>query len=340
MIRHAGPVESLRRIRRALLVLAAVLVVGTAGYLLLGFSLLDALYQTVTTVATVGFREVNPLDSAGKIFTMALIAAGVGAVLYNLTVIFEAVTEGHLRNQLRRARMDRAIENANGHVVLCGFGRVGRSAAQHLLGTGTEVVAVDRDPSRFEEVPTGLLHLTGDVTVDEVLRNAGIERARGVIVALDTDTDTVYATLSARALNPDAVVVSRASTEEAKQKVELAGATRAVNPQGIGGRRMAVYALQPEVSDFLDVVMHDEGLDFRLRQFRIEPGSALSGRTVGEVDLAGRTGALLLAIRSASEQAFHPSPDVGVRLPAEAVLIVLGTQSELDAVEELARSGR
>lgn len=330
---------SLRSIRRAVLVLAGVIVFGTVGYLLLGFSLMGALYQTVTTVSTVGFREVEEFGPAEQVFTMVLIACGVGAVLYNLGVVFEAVTEGHLKDQLRRRRMDREIDRMSGHVVVFGFGRVGRAAYEHLRQTDGDVVVVDRDREQFAHLPEGSPHVIGDVTDDDVLRAAGVDRARSVIVALDSDADTVYATLSARALGPDLVVVSRASSPDARRKIELAGASRVVNPQGIGGRRMAVYALQPEVSEFLDVVVHDEGLDFQLREVHVEDSSPLRDRTVGQVDLPGTTGALLLALRQAPGEPFRPSPGADEPLPAGAVLIVLGTSAELDAVGELVRGG-
>ena len=236
-MRFAGPMESLRRIRNALLGLLAVTILGTVGYMVLRFTFLEALYQTVTTVATVGFREVRPLTPAGQIFTITLIFVGVGVVLYNLSVILEAVTEGHLRAYLERRQMDRAIENLSGHVIIAGYGRVGHSAADHLVATGHQVVVVDSDPERLNGLDPGILQLCGDVNDDAVLRAAGIDRARALIAALETDADTVYVTLSARAIRSDLVIISRARTDDSRAKLRLAGATRAINPQRIGGRR-------------------------------------------------------------------------------------------------------
>jgi voltage-gated potassium channel len=335
--RFAGWVESLRRIRRALLALAAVTIFGTAGYLLLGFTALEAVYQTVTTVATVGFREVRPLSPAGQLFTMVLIVLGVGTVLYNLSVILEAVTEGHLREHLERRRMDKDIAAMSGHVIICGYGRVGRAAAEFLAASGYQVVVVDNDAARLAQPGPGLgHHLCGDVTDDAVLRAAGIDRARALIAALDTDTDTVYVTLSARAIRPELVIVSRARTTEAKAKMLLAGASRAINPQRIGGRRMAVFALQPDVAEFLDVVMHDEDLDFRIQQVHVGDDSSLVGHTLGELRVQERTGALLLALRAGTGDPFEPHPAAETVVPPGAVLIALGTPAELD---ELARLG-
>ena len=336
-MRLSGRVESLRRIQRALLALAAVTIFGTVGYLLLGFAPLEALYQTVTTVATVGFREVRPLSPAGQIFTMVLIVLGVGTVLYNLSVILEAVTEGHLREHLERRRMDKDIAAMSEHVIICGYGRVGRAAAEFLAASGYQVVVVDNDAARLQQLGHGLsYHLCGDVTDDAVLRDAGIDRARALIAALDTDTDTVYVTLSARAIRPDLVIISRARTTEAKAKMLLAGASRAINPQRIGGRRMAVFALQPDVAEFLDVVMHDEDLDFRIQQVHVGDGSSLVGHSLGELRVQERTGALLLAIRRGAGQPFEPHPPGDTVIPPGAVLIALGTPGEL---VELSRLG-
>jgi voltage-gated potassium channel len=327
--------ESLRRITSALIALLAVTVLGTVGYLTLGFTLLEALYQTVTTVATVGFREVRPLTPAGEIFTIVLILLGVGTVLYNLGVILEAVTEGHLRQHLERRHMDRVIRAMRGHVIICGYGRVGRSAADYLVATGHQVVVVDNDPARLELLGKGLTHLCGDVTDDAVLADAGIERARALIAALNTDADTVYVTLSARAMRSDLVIIARARTTDSKAKLLLAGASRAINPQRIGGRRMAAFALHPDVAEFLDVVMHDEDLDFRIEEVHVEAGSSLAGRSVGELDLRGRTGALLLAIRRGTGQQFEPNPPGDVIVPPDSVLIALGTGAELHRLSRL-----
>ena len=334
-MRLADPMGGLRRINRAVLALAVVTLLGTVGYLLLGFTPLEAMYQTVTTVATVGFREVKPLTPAGMVFTMVLIVVRVGTVLYNLRMILEAVTEGHLRQFLERRRMDQRIAAMRGHVIICGHGRVGRSAREYLVGNGYDVVVIDRDPHRVEGLD--VVHIVGDVTDDAVLREAGIEHARALVAALETDADTVYLTLSARAMCPDLTIVARARTTDSKNKLVLAGATRAVNPQRIGGRRMAVFALQPDVAEFLEVVMHDEDVDFRIEQVPVLPGSALAGRTVGELGVRERTGALLLALRRAADQPLEPNPAPGTPVPPGAVLIALGTQSELDALVVLGR---
>jgi len=327
--------SSVRRIAVALVAVVGVMVFGTAGYLLLGFGFVEALYQTVTTVATVGFREVKPLGTGGQLFTIALIVLGVGTTLYTFSVLLEGVIEGHLRQHLERRRMDARIAALRGHVIICGYGRVGASAEEFLRAGGQDLVVVDTDQARLDRLAPDVLHLLGDVNDDAVLRKAGIAHARAVIITLDTDADTVYATLSARAMCPDTVIVSRARTTESKRKLELAGATRAVNPQRIGGRRLAAFALQPDVAEFLDVVMHDETLDWRIQQVPIAAGSELAGRSVGEMRIAERTGALLLAVRPTPDGPLEPNPPGDLVAPPGAVLIALGIPQELDALAAL-----
>jgi voltage-gated potassium channel len=324
-----------RRIRLASGALLVVLVVGSIGYVVLGFSLLDAIYQTVTTVTTVGFREVRPLSSTGKIFTMVLILAGVGTALYALTQLLEAAVDGHLLEHMEARRMDRAIARMDDHVIICGWGRVGRASAVHLSATEQRVVVVDRNPERLADLPYP--YVLGDISDDDVLRQAGIEHARALVAALDTDADNVYVTLSARALRPDLVIIARARSDESTSKLLRAGADRVVNPQLIGGRRMAAFALAPDVADFLDVVMHDGSLDFRIDQIEVGATSPLQGRTIGEVALAETTGVVILALRPNPAADFVPNPSSSVRIEPRSILIAIGTPVQLDALRKHAQ---
>lgn len=319
----------MRRLSRVALAFLLVALAGTAGYMLLGFGFLDALYQTVTTITTVGFREVHPLTATGQVFTMVLILFGAGTVFYMFGVLLEALIEGHLRHHLERRRMDRRIDRMRGHIIVCGWGRVGRSTAQYLQNLGKTVVVVDRDPERLRDIE--FPYILGDVTDDSVLAAAGIEHAKALIAALDSDADNVYVTLSSRALRSDLVIIARARTEASKAKLHRAGADRAVNPQLIGGRRMAAFALQPNVAEFLDVVMHEDSLEYRIEEIAIRTGSPLVGRSLTDTALRRSTGALLLALRTPAGR-FVANPTDETPLPAGTILIVLGTPTQLHTV--------
>lgn len=327
----------LARMRTALVGLLVVIIVGTIGYVLLGFTMLEALYQTVTTVATVGFREVHPLAGVGMVFTIVLIILGAGTVLYNLGLLVELVTEGHLREHLERRRMDRQIDQMRGHVIIGGYGRVGRAAEERLLATGIDVVVVDIDEQRLVDVHSQFL--VGDVTQDDVLLRAGIAHARALIATLETDADTLYLTLSARALAPDLVIVARARTADSRQKLLLAGATHAVSPQAMGGRRMATFALQPHVTDFIDLVTHDETADLQIQEMEVVAESAYAGSTVKHLDASGRTGAMLLAVRGPGERKFTTRPGPDEVLRPGTVLIVFGDRSQTAQLATLVADG-
>jgi len=329
------PVDAMRRARIGVGALALVVAGGTAGYLILGFSPMNALYQTVTTITTVGFAEIEPMSTRERLFTIALILVGVGTALFILSSLVEAVVDGELAKVLGRQRMERRIARWSGHVIICGYGRVGRSIASLVDGNGAEVVVVDRDAERL-----GGLHvatLQGDATDEEVLRQAGIDRARVLVAALTTDADNLFLTVTARALRPDLFIVARVRQEASEGKLASAGADRVVNPQRIGGQRMAAFVLQPHVAEFLDVVMHDGSLEFRLEEIPVAPTSDLGGRSLRDTHIRDRTGALILAVRDA-QGTFTTNPSPETVIESGHVLIAIGTETQLKALAAAASS--
>ena len=228
--------------------------------------------------------------------------------------------------------MQRSIEKLSNHVIVCGYGQVGKAITRWLLGRGRTVVVVDR---REEiEPPAAVLTVVGDATNDDVLRQAGVERATTLVVALNQDADNLYVTLSARSLAPELFIVARASFADAEPKLYQAGADRVVNPRQIGGARMAALVMQPHVADFLDVVMHDRDLTVRIEEFTLRPTSAIAVSGHGGADVRSVTGATVLAVRRASGDLVHnPEPDM--RLEAGDVLIALGTDDQLTALDRL-----
>ena len=337
--RPASPAASdpWRRVQISAVVLLSVTVGGTIAYWRLGLSGLDALYQTVTTITTVGFREYGEPTTAWKLTTLVVILVGVGSALYTLGVLLETLVEGRLTDRLERRRTLRRIAAMQDHIIVCGWGRVGRTITDHLRGAGRGVVVIENDPQRA--AGSGESTVEGDATDDEVLRAAGIERASALVAALSNDSDNLFVTLSARSLRPDLLIVARARTESVDAKLLQAGANRVVNPQLIGGARMAALAIQPAVADFLDVVMHDGSLEFRLGDVLLDDGSLLAGRSLREAQIRDRTGALVLAVRSA-EGTFLTNPSPDVQLQAGQLLIAIGTEVQLKALDEAARATR
>lgn len=311
--------------------LVLVSVAGTIGYLALGLGPLDAVYQTVTTVSTVGFREVEPLTPAGKVFTMALILVGVGAALYAFSVLIETFLEGQLNELLGRRRMEQSIASMRDHVIICGWGRVGRSIGSELVEGDRDLVVVERNEAKLDGGPPAVV---GDATEDAVLRAAGIERASALVAAADTDAANSFIVLSARALNPDLFIVARTRNEDSGDKLYRSGADRVVNPQNIGGARMAAFVLRPHVAEFLDVVMHEGTLEFRLEEVAVTASSPIAGRSLRDTHIRDRTGALVLALRDEHGQ-FRTNPDPDAEVRAGHVIIAIGTQDELDALVAL-----
>ncbi len=313
--------------------LLLVLVVGTIGYLILGFGLLDATYQTVTTVSTVGFREVEPLSPAGQVFTMALILVGVGAALYAFSVLIETFIEGRLNEILGRRRMEHSIATMYDHVIICGWGRVGRAIGAEVRAAGRDLVVVELN----ETILDGVAHaVVGDATEDAVLRAAGVERAAALVAAVEGDAANSFITLSARALKPELFIVVRARSQDSGEKLRRAGADRVVNPQSIGGARMAAFVLRPHVAEFLDVVMHERSLEFRLEEVVVTADSPLAGKSLRETQLRDRTGALVLALREADGM-FHTNPTPETLIRVGQVIIAIGTQNELDALVQFGK---
>jgi len=309
---------------------------GTLGYMAFGFGFVDAMYQTVTTVATVGFRELRPLSTGGKFFTMALILVGVSSTLYAFSVLIETLIEGRLLDSLGRHRMERSIGTMQDHVIICGWGRVGRSIASEVHDAGRSLVVIDNDADRLADSPYPTV--IGDATEDAVLAAAGLDRASALIAAVDADAANSFIILSARATRPDLFIVARARSADSEEKLRRAGADRVVNPQHIGGARMAAFVLRPHVAEFVDVVMHDRNLEFRLEELPIPPGSQVAGKTLRDAAIRDRTGALVLAIRArGGELRTNPPPDTAIE--PDGLLIAIGTEDELLSLAELVNNG-
>ncbi len=314
--------------------LALVIGVGTAWYSIVEeFGFLDGVFMAITTVTTVGYREVQPLDTSGRWFTITYILVGVGVMFYTAVALVEAAIAGEIAEALGVRRLSRRVHGMQEHIVLCGFGRVGEAIARELRGRGEQVLIIDLDSARREPaVALGCTALVGDATDESVLREAGVERARVLIAAADSDTGNTFITLTARALNPTLLIIARAGSQPAEQRLTTAGANRVVSPYRIAGRRIALAAIQPQLIDFAEGARGPNDTVNALAEVGISDGSGtLVGQTVREA-LEGFRSTRILGIERADGQ-LVVGPAVDTQLRNGDRLMLYGDQQE---IEELA----
>jgi voltage-gated potassium channel len=322
------------RVRMGLLALAIVIGIGWVGYRLQGLGGVDALFQTVQTVTTVGFNEVGTVDRTYQIFTIALMLVGVGTALYTLGVSLEALLEGRLSEDFRRFQMDKEIARLRGHVIVCGLGQVGSAIVDDLARSGHEVVAVDQREDQGE-IPDSVRVLAGDATDDEVLERAGLAHASTLVLAMDADASNVFVALSARRIRPDLLIVARSSKPGSESKLLQAGADRVINPHAVGGARMAALVDRRNVTDFVDLIHGPDPGGVSLVEVEVGVGVGVGGAgsrhehglTCGEV--AKLSGAVVLALRR-PDGPLEPNPTADTALHRGDVVIALGTVEEQD----------
>ena len=322
-----------RRLRWVTIALLLVIATGIIGYVTIeGWSFLDALYMTVVTISTVGYEEVQPLSDGGRVFSIVLIIGGVGVMLYGATTMVQYLVEGHLGNILGGRRMKEKIGKLEVHIILCGYGQVGREVARTLENEGVPFVVVDHNQEAVARAADdGYLYVQGDATRDDVLNETGIRRARGLVAALGSDADNIFVTLSAKGICPDLTVVARASTEESESKLRRAGADRVILPLRLGGRRMAMLALHPLVIDFLETAMHSRDRDLLLEEIAVGPGSPVAGMTVKEGQQCC-SGVDILAVKKRDGTLVaNPSQEMLLELGDE--MVVIGTRQQLRTLE-------
>ncbi|MDP6776690.1 MAG: potassium channel protein [Candidatus Latescibacteria bacterium] len=327
----------------AFLLLVAILAGGTIGYSWIEeWPVEDSLYMTVITVTTVGFGEVKPLSPAGRQFTILLLILSIATLGYSVTTLIGFIFEGQIVQAMRGRRMERAIASLKDHYIICGCGVVGREVALEFLQAGVPFVVIDRDP-KTAELGRGVqvLFIEGDADRDEILYDAGIERAKGLVSALRQDGDNIYVVLTARQLNPKLTIVARAAEEGTTEKLLRAGADRVICPYQIAGRRMASVILRPSVMSFLDVVVEGGDVTMRLEEVRVESSSPLVGKRLGESGIGERTTAKILAIQ---DPGGAPRTDPSGRVSVSKVvisegdsLVALGDEDQLRTLRGFVR---
>jgi voltage-gated potassium channel len=325
-----------RRFFYILLAIATTLSIGTVGFTLIDhYPPFDAFYMTLTTMTTVGYGEIHPLSHWGRVFNSFLIFFGVTTIFIAIGAMTQTIIEREFGEAIGKRRNKRMIDNLKDHYIICGFGRVGRGAADELLHAGVPFVVVDKDPDRVERAMlAGMLAVAADSTRDETLRQVGIEHARGLVAALATDADNLFVLLSAKGLNSQIYVAARAAEEGAEAKMRRAGADAVFAPYSITGHRLAQSLLRPHVVQFLDFTTKDIGMDIAIEQVRVSEHSTMCSRSIKDMQIGRDVGVIVMAVRKGDgRMMFNPTADTTVE--GGDHLIVMGRQENLDTLEAL-----
>jgi voltage-gated potassium channel len=324
-----------RQVARLLAALGVALLAGTIAYReTLHEPWFQSFYRAVVTLTLTGLDSV-PRNDDSRIVSIVLVVAGLAIIGYAGAVIVEAISGGVVSGALAERRRERTIEQLRDHIIICGYGRVGRQVAGEFRAADVPFLALDiHEDALAAANEDGALVIEGDATRDENLRRAGLERARGLVAASDSDADNLYVVLSARSARPDLTIVARASGADAERKLVLAGADRVVLPYTTAGRVMANLVLKPQVTAFLDVVTTATGPDLQLAEIEVRATSSAAGRTIRELRIRHETGALVVALRK-SDGSFDTTPEPDTPIAAGDVLIGVGSPDEIQALEDL-----
>ncbi len=329
--------EILKKVLKGALVLAAIIVTGTVGYMQFEhIDFLDALYMTVITLTTVGYGDMVPVQTAGKVFTMFLILGGVGYVMFMYTKISETVLEGGLRDILGKRYMEKELARLSDHYIICGYGRIGKIICKNFHESKKSFVVIESDPAEIQEIiKKGYHEIEGDASEDDVLVMAGIHRAKGLIAVVSTDSDNVFITLTARGLNPNIDILARSSgAVGSKRKLKRAGANHVISPYSIGGLRMAHSILRPNVIDFLETTMRVDEINLQMEEVTIGEDAELLGKTLMESNIRKKFDIIVIGIkRQDGEMLFNPKPDT--QILAKDILIVLGKKAQIEALKKI-----
>jgi voltage-gated potassium channel len=315
--------------------LLALLLIGSLGFVWLeGWDFFDALYMTVTTLTTVGYGEVHPLDRIGRIYNMVLILTGMGVMFYIVGSLARVLIEGELQAVLGRRKLIKNIKKLKNHYILCGFGRIGEIIARQLKDRGLSLVVVESSPALLPRLEaSGYYFINGDATRDEVLLEAGIERAKGLVAVVGSDASNVYIVLTARSLNPSLLIVARGEEPGSEKKLLRAGADKVESPYYMGGQKMAHTILHPTVVTFMELAMK-EGVDWSMEEIVVGPASPLQGVPLSDSGIRQNLNLILVAIKRADgEMLFNPSHETPIL--AGDTLIALGLRKNLDALEKM-----
>lgn len=327
------------RVATAALAIVLLVAFGTLGYRLIeGWAWFDCFYMTIITLATIGYKEPDDITLFGRYFTAALIIGGVGTVGYAASMLAQSAVQSELLETWERRRVQERIKKLGNHFIICGVGRVGRRVAEGLASEGVDFVIVERDRPRIDALGEGdWLVVLGDATHEEVLRRAGIERARGLVAALPTDADNVFITLTARDLSDSLVIVARVNNESTIAKIRKAGADKIISPLRTGAHQILQALLRPTVAQFIELAT--EGLDLLIEEVHVDAGSPLAGKKLREANLRKDLNVIIVAILPAKgDMVFNPNAETVVR--GGDKIIAIGNRTGVDGLAELAETAQ
>lgn len=330
--------RALHNLRLIVFALALVILAGTAGFHFIeGWSWFDGFYMVITTLTTIGYQETHPLSHAGRVFNVCVIVAGVSLVFLAIGALTQALLEFELRSFFGRRKMEREIDRLTDHYIICGAGRVGRSAARELARRPASFVIVENNEAKAARFSNeSWLMLIGDATKEQTLRDAHIERARGLVAATTTDAANLYIILTARGLNSTLKIIARASEEDAEKHFITAGADFVVSPYAFAGQRIAQTFLRPHVVSFLDTATTHLGMDLEIGEISVGANSGFAGKTIETSRIRQERGVIVLAIKRGQGMRFNPAPDDLIE-PGD-FLIAMGEPAQLRQVEQMAGS--
>ena len=312
--------------------LLGVIVIGIIGYSMLGFTPSEAVYQTIITIATVGFEEVHQLDNHGMWFTSFLVVVSIGIFFYAVTSFTRYIVEGVFRNTYKDSKVKRRIEKLSDHVIICGYGRNGKQATIELSEHQVKVVVVEQDTDTVQLLreTNGMLYVEGDSTDEEVLKLAHLESARALITTLPTDADNLFVVLTARELNPNLKIISRASVDNADVKLKRAGASNVIMPDKLGGQSMAKLVAQPDVVEFIELILLQSMESVVLEEISCNKiASCFEGKSLIELDIRNTSGANIIGMkRKDNSYLINPVPET--TLSSSDKLFALGSRAQIN----------
>lgn len=312
--------------------LISIIAIGTLGYKMLDFTLPEAFYQTIITIATVGFEEVHQLDNTGMWFTSFLVIFSIGIFAYAVTTFTRLIVEGVFRNSYKDTKVNRKIEKLSEHVVICGYGRNGKQAAIELIEHNEKIVVIEMEADivqSMRETP-GMLYVEGDAADEEILKMANLQEAKALITTLPADADNLFVVLTAKELNSELMIISRASADNSDRKLKRAGATNVIMPDKVGGKQMAKLVAQPDIVEFIDFLLLQEEESVVLERISCKNlSSSFAGKSINELDLANTSGANIIGLKR-KDKSYLINPQMETILAASDKLFALGTREQIN----------